>query len=137
MAVDWKEQLIATIKDDSLGKARASARAEALEHAWLELEVALASAVSDVSHGIGITIEPWGTVQDGRVRWQFAGRQLAVYVDRATARCIVSIDLGHGLEMWAFSPNEGGAGLLDEAGVVTAIDEICERAVSLLFRGRS
>ncbi len=133
MATDWKSQLISSLRPAVAAVADAAQRTQALEGAYSQLVDAVGSAVGEIADAAGLGVSVWGAKTDGRVRWIFAGRQLAVYLDRGAGRCVITCDLGRELKMQDLSPTDG-VGLIDSDGRPQVLEEVCERFVTLLFR---
>lgn len=133
MATDWKSQLISSLRPVETASADGAQRTQALEGAYSQLVDAVGSAVGEIASAAGLGVSVWGAKADGRVRWIFAGRQLAVYLDRGAGRCVVTCDLGRELRMQDISPTDSGE-LIDSDGRPQVLEEVCERFVTLLFR---
>ena len=132
---DWEQELIEELRQRGTGSAGAEkqVRAEAAAALFEELARQVETSVGRIAAALGLAVDRRGEVAEGRTRWIWAGRALALSLSRPEGRIALSCDTGGDLTIETFTATPRG--LVDESDREVDVSEVVRRHVTLFFRG--
>ena len=133
---DWEDKLIEEIKrvqKKASSGSSVSAPKDPLAECYEQIVAVFEASIGRISVGLGLAPDKDTGTSDRR-RWTYGARALALRFDRAAAKIFVTIDVGTDLAFEELTLSH--CELVDQRGKRVVVDELSQRFVSRLFRGR-
>ncbi len=130
----WEDNLIDELQQRKAAAATMTSPAlDPLQLAFVSLVGRTRASIQRIAEAVGAGVEDRGSEADGRVRWTYGQRTLAIRFDQAAAKVFVSSDLGHTLIQEELTTVR--ADLVDQRGRPANVEDVAARFVTVLFKG--
>jgi hypothetical protein len=133
---DWEQRLARELQRKSSPAAAPDAEPaapDALGAAFRDAAERVGASVERVAKAVGVPAEIADEPEAGRIQWTVGPRRLRLRLDREAAKFFVSVESDAGLELCELALEDGR---VVTGGAPADVDQVVQRFVTLLFRGR-